>query len=1009
MKAFILSISAFLLIGATLLSQQPNAGRAVDFGTQVLPILQNSCYSCHSGNRPIGGLRLDARSFAMRAIVPGNGKDSRVVHRLEGMDGEPQMPFGLAPLPAEQIETLKAWIDQGARWPDAFAGDEHWSYIKPVKPALPPVKDEKWVRNPIDRFVLARLEKEGLHPSPEASKETLIRRLSLDLIGLPPTPAEVDAFVRDTRPDAYDRLVDKLLASDRYGERWARLWLDLGRYADSNGYEKDDRRSMWPYRDWVIKALNSNMHFDQFAIEQVAGDMLPNATNDQKIATGFLRNSMFNNEGGVDPEENNWNIQLDRATTVSTVFLGSTIGCAECHDHKFDPFTQKQFYSMVAFFNNADFGKNGATFSEPVLDLPGPAQAAKRDELNAEIKKWQAQLNDTSAAAQEHQKVWEQSILDEQPKWQSLAHSHVESTGGSTLKVNSDNSVLASGTNPETDTYVIDAKTPLREITGIRLEAIPDTSLPHGGPGRDYYGNFMIREVTVEVGRATDKLTRVAMKEPAMDDNAGNSQQGPGKKFPQVWVVDVSKEENNQRLPRQMVLVPEKPVSLGKNGVMRISIVQTTEGGHQGIGKFRLSVTDSTTPKRIVEVTAALRPVLNIAPDQRTKPQAMQMATRYRNQSADLASIRGTIKDLQAELKTLGIPTTLVMSENPAVDQPGATIRIRGSFTSKSGEVLADVPSFLGALPSGQPRNRLALAKWLVNRDNPLTARVAVNHIWETYFGRGIVETSEDFGTQGSRPSHPELLDWLATEFMEHDWDMKALHRLIVTSATYRQASQATPELIEKDPFNILLSRGARFRVEAEMVRDVTLSVSGLLSSKIGGPSVFPYQPNGVWELPYEGESDKWVMSSGEDRYRRGMYTLIRRAAPYPSMTVFDSTSREYCTARRNRTDTPLQALTTLNDPSFFEAAQAMARRIVKEGGTDPKSRITYGFVLATSRPPRGVEQDMLLTAFETERRYFTAHAKEAESIAAKPDAELAAWTMVSRGLLNLDETLTRH
>jgi hypothetical protein len=472
-------------------------------------------------------------------------------------------------------------------------------------------------------------------------------------------------------------------------------------------------------------------------------------------------------------------------------------------------------------------------------------------------------------------------------------------------------------------------------------------------------------------------------------------------------VVDVSKEENNQRLPRQMVLVPEKPINSA--GMLRISIAQATEGGHQGIGRFRLSVTTAPDPARIVEVTAVLRPVLSIPPDKRTKQQATQMTARYRNQAAELAPIRNKIKDLQAQVQALGIPTTLVMSENAAVPQPGATIRIRGSFTSKSGEVQADIPAFLGALPAGEPRNRLALAKWLVSRDNPLTARVAVNHIWETYFGRGIVETSEDFGTQGSRPSHPELLDWLATEFMDSGWDMKAMHRLIVTSATYRQSSKATPELMEKDPANILLSRGARFRVEAEMVRDITLSASGLLSSKIGGPSVFPYQPNGVWELPYEKDSDTWAMSTGEDRYRRGIYTFIRRAAPYPAMTVFDATSREYCTPRRSHTDTPLQALTTLNDPAFFEAAQAMARRILKEGGSSTKSRIDYGFMLATSRHPQGTELDMLLTAFDTERKYFAGHVNEATAIAAKPDAELAAWTMLSRGLLNLDETLTRH
>jgi hypothetical protein len=706
---------------------------------------------------------------------------------------------------------------------------------------------------------------------------------------------------------------------------------------------------------------------------------------------------MFNNEGGVDPEENNWNIQLDRATTVSTVFLGSTIGCAECHDHKFDPFTQKQFYSMVAFFNNAEFTKSSTPFTEPSLDIPNTEQAAKRDALNAQIKEWQNKLNDESDAAKASQKAWEQSILDAEKSWQPVHPDRAQSSGGSTLVVSADNSVLASGANPDADTYLLEAKSPLRQITGIRVEALPDSTLPRGGPGRDYYGNFMIRRVTVE---------GAVIKDTAMDDNSGSGSQGPGKKFPQIWVVDVSKEENNQRLPRQMVLIPEKPITLRANETLRIAIEQATEAGHQGLGHFRISVTDSSTPKRIVEITAQLRPVLSIDPEKRTKQQATQMAQRYRNQAPALLPIRNTIKDLQAQVQALGIPNTLVMSENSAVAHPGATIRIRGSFTSKAGDVEADVPSFLGTLPSDQPKNRLALAKWIVSRDNPLTARVAVNHMWETIFGRGIVETAEDFGTQGARPSHPELLDWLAVEFMDRDWDMKAIQRLIVTSAAYRQSSKATPELIEKDPANMLLSRGARFRVEAETVRDITLSASGLLSSKIGGPSVFPYQPNGVWELPYEKDSDTWTISTGEDRYRRGIYTFIRRAAPYPSATVFDATSREYCTPRRNHTDTPLQALTTLNDPAFFETAQAMAKRVLKEGG---KSKVSYAFELVTSRDPDADELHTLETALTTEQQYFKAHRKEAEAVANVPDPELAAWTMLSRDLLNLDETLTRH
>ncbi len=974
----------------------------VDFAKDVQPLLKKSCYGCHSGNRPTGGLRLDVRSLASRAIVPGKAADSKLVKRLEGSGPEARMPMGMPPLPEAQIDKIRQWVDQGAVWPDTAAGQEHWSYLPPTKAPVPAD------RNAIDYFVENRLAKEGLKPSPEASRETLIRRLSLDLIGLPPTPAEVETFVKDTRPDAYQRLVDRLLASDHYGERWARMWLDLARYADSNGYEKDSRRTMWPYRDWVIQALNHNMPFNQFATEQIAGDMLPNPTRQQKIATGFLRNSMFNAEGGVDPEENNWNIQIDRATTLGTTFLGSTIGCTQCHDHKFDPFTQKQFYQMVAFFNNANYVKTGANgkgtaapFTEQQLELPTPDQAAKLAVIQKELDAWQAKLNDASPAAIAKQTAWEHSVLDAEKTWTSIRPISATSNAGTTLTLGSDAAILASGPNPMEDIYTVEAKLPPGEITALRLEAIPALSLPRGGPGRDFYGNFQINKITVEVDG-----TKVAVKETAMDDSSGGGAQGPGRKYAQVWIVDVSREDAGQRLPRQMVLILEKPIRGGGN--LRFTLEQRSEAGKQGLGHFRLSATSSAKPKRIVEVSAKLRPALKIIPAAREKQQAEQLAARYHDKAEELALLRKKIEGLQAQIRALGIPTILIAAENPEVNHPVSFVRIRGSFLNKGDEVRADIPSFLGKLPDNE-KNRLGLAKWIVSRENPLTARVIVNHVWETYFGRGLVETVEDFGTQGTRPSHQDLLDYLAVTFMESGWDLKALHRTIVASATYRQSPAASKELIEKDPANILLSRGARFRVEAEMVRDVALAASGLLSGKIGGPSVMPPQPEGVWELPYSSDTDVWTVSPGEDKYRRGLYTFNRRTAPYPAMTTFDATSREYCTARRNHTDTPLQALTTLNDPAFFEAAQAMAKRILREAGTTPTARVTYGFLLATSRHPKGSETDLLLSALEKERRYFAAHLAEAKSLAGTQDPELAAWTMLSRGLLNLDETLTKQ
>jgi hypothetical protein len=964
------------------------AAQTPDFERDIQPILKTSCAACHSGDKAMGALRLDSRTAALRVITPGKSKESRFMHRVLGLNGEPRMPMG-GKLTDEQITKLQAWIDAGASWPDELSAKDttiskHWAYRKPVQPPVPDVKNRPWVRNAMDNFVMARLEKEGLKPSPEAAREILLRRVYLDLIGLPPSPKEIDAFLADERPDAYERVVDRLLGLPQYGERWARPWLDLARYADTNGFEKDNRRSIWKYRDWVIDAFNRDLPFDRFTIEQIAGDLLPQHTTEELIATGFHRNTMWNEEGGVDKEETHWENLVDRVSTTSTVWLGSTIGCAQCHNHKYDPFTQKEHYRLLAFFNNSDMevAPHGTTtkYVEAVLDLPTPAQAKRRENLKGEIKTLETLLKTRTPELDAAQAQWERDVIAAGKEWVVLEPKRLTASGGTILKQQRDGAVLATGANPRNEIYVIESKLPAGRITGIRMEALPHESLPRGGPGRDPYGNFFLTEFQAEVDGQT-----VAFEKPVVDDGRLKN-----KNLPQLWAVDASRDE--VRLPRQIVFASEEP--FGRKGdKIRIHLTHMSEFSGQGMGHFRLSVTTSAKPETVANVSAKLRALLRIESSQRTPEQSKDLASFYRGVAPSLEAARDRLKELKEELDELGIVTTLVMRDRKDVEHPTAVMRERGQFISPGETVHAGVPAVLHPLPSGEKPNRLGLARWLVSPDNPLTARVTVNRIWEQYFGRGIVETSEDFGTQGAAPTHPQLLDWLATEFMRQNWSMKAMHRLIVTSAAYRQSSVVTPEMQERDPYNKLLARGPRFRLEAEMIRDVTLATSGLLSKKVGGPSVFPYQPEGIWDIPYS--DDKWEISDGEDRYRRGLYTFLRRTAPYPSMLTFDATSREICTVRRIRTNTPLQALTTLNDPAFFEGAQAMAKRVLAEAGGDTRSRIEYAFRLCTARRPKPAELERIVRWYEFEK--------------AAQGSEEKAWTMVSNVLLNLDETLTKE
>lgn len=1001
------------------------------FATKVRPILASRCYGCHGSEVQQNGLRLDSLANLLKGsesgkiVVAGHSDQSRIIRRLTAKE-RPLMPYGGPPLSNEEIAVIRQWIDAGARGPDSSAAIpsikalRHWAYTKPMRSPIPEVENAAWCRNPIDNFILSKLEKSGLQPSEEADKATLIRRVYLDVIGLPPSPQEVDAFLSDKSPNAYEKLVDRLFGSPRYGERWARHWLDLARYADSNGYEADRRRTAWEYRDWLIRALNQDMSFREFTIEQIAGDMLPNPSQDQLIATGFNRNSMLNQEGGVDPEEYYWYSLVDRTNTTASVWLGLTLGCAQCHNHKFDPLTQKDYYRFLAFYSNSEYkeGPEGDRWvREPELELPTPDQEKKSGELRGRIAELQKVLDTQTPQLDAAQKSWEAEMRVGDQRWTTLLPDRYESAGGAAMTSLPDGSILAAGKNPQADTYILVARSEDKLITGIRIEVLGDSRLPNGGPGRDPEGNFFLSRFEMQIAPAgdPDRKQLVNWKDAAADEsqedyNIKRIVQRSERDEDRVrgWAIDASTHSPR----REAVFVPEKPFGFPGGTILTITLKHEMRHASRNIGRFRLSVTTSDAPEFVVKIPARSRPLLDVPEQKRTTEETQKLAAAHRAVAASLEPTRKQIAKLQEELENLGIVTAMIMRERSGIARPAAYIRERGSFTSKGDLVYADVPSVLGPLPETAVPNRLALAQWLVSDDNPLTARVTVNHFWEAIFGHGIVETAEDFGSQGDLPSHPELLDWLATEFEQKGWSMKAIQRLMVTSATYRQSSHVTSELLARDPYNKLYARGPRFRVEAEMVHDIVLSAGGLLSSKMYGPSVFPYQPEGILDLPYNDE--KWIESKGDDRYRRAIYTMIHRSAPYPSLSTFDAPSRETCTVRRVRTNTPLQALAVLNDPYFFDAARAMAKRMLSEGGTSTKECATYGFRLAVSRQPKQSELDQILDFYNQELAAYQLDPQAAmKTVNEKPASMtnapvLAAWTMVANVLLNMDETISK-
>ena len=984
-------------------AHQAARGQApIDFARDIQPIFKQDRAECHGPAKARARLRLHTPELILKGglsgppVTPHKSDVSLLMRRVLGLDGEDQMPLDGDPLPEAAIALLRGWIDQGALMPGsaatsasagagATADPEHWSYVKPARPELPAVARTAWPRTPLDRFVLARLEREKLTPSPDAPKATLLRRVSLDLTGLPPSPAELDAFLADATADAYDRVVDRLLASPRYGERWARPWLDLARYADTNGYEKDNRRSIWKYRDWVIDALNRDLPFDQFTIEQIAGDMLPDATDpqrslEQKIATGFHRNAMTNEEGGVDPDESMYEVLVDRVNTTATVWLGSTIGCAQCHNHKYDPFSQKDYFRLLAFFANSDYDSrtfgDGTRYFEGRLDLATAEQEAARKRAQAVIDGLELELKTMTPAVRGAQEQWEQSLRAAERSWIPLVPAHARATNGVTLTALPDHSLLASGPNPVLTSYEITVTTPAQGITGLRLETLPDRSLPRSGPGRDAYGHFRVTGIEVEIAAAATapgaKGQAVAFRTIKVDDSAYpfepadllSAGSGPANRKGGSWAINAMRDRDAERVPRHAVLAAQTPFGFsgGTRITVRIHHLDGTIG--QGIGRLRLSATTAPDPLAGSELAARLRPILAQPASERSPAHVEELAAFFRSTAPSLLPTRDALTAARKALADLQIPSTLVMKERPSFERPSYEVRERGSFTARGDRVYARTPDALHPMRDDLPANRLGLARWLIDEQQSARRPRHGQPLWEQIFGRGIVETSEDFGAQGALPTHPDLLDWLATEFVAGKWSQKAILRTIVRSATYRQSSAVSAALEARDPYNRLLARGPRVRMEAEMVRDSALAASGLLSPKMHGPSVYPMQPPGIWNMPYN--SDKWTTSDGEDRYRRSLYTFWRRTSPYPSFMTFDATSREFCQVRRVRTNTPLQALTLLNDPAYFETARALARRMLQDpaAGAAASARAAFGIKLVLSREARPDELTRLAALY---------------------------------------------
>lgn len=1158
-------------------------GDEVQFERDVRPILAASCTACHGADKDKAELRLDVRERAFAGayagtapvIVPGRSSESSLYLRLVSDDEDERMPQKAPRLSEAQIEVLRRWIDEGAKWPDSAAGSEakgvgHWAYSPPVRAMPPAVRGAGWVREPIDAFVLARLEREGLRPAPEADRATLLRRLSLDLIGLPPSVAELEAFERDERSDAYELQVQRLLASPHFGERMARPWLDLARYADTQGYEKDDRRTQWPYRDWVVDAFNENLPFDRFSVLQLAGDLVEGAGPRERVATGFHRNTMLNEEGGTDEEEFRSDAVLDRVNTTASVWLGSTLACAQCHDHKYDPFSQREYFELYAIFNST---VDGGRAREPQLSVFDAGRAAQVAELEERAEECERGLAAADEEFDAQQALWERSALQrvsQSGAWTVLRPTKALTTGRRELEVQADDSVLARGEAPATEVLELVFEPGELSFDVLQLEALRDASLPAGGPGGSPGGNFVLSSIDAYALRADGAQERVGLSaaeasyeqasdkyraahsiDPSNDTgwavggappgaalfarfataetthlaagdrlhlvlkhvspNLGHSlgrmrvstrrdavvrelvdgisltpwrfvgpfrfasQQAAAESTPppqrehlegrehaasydgelawrerpelvdrvpqrldganQVWMLErrilaararplelfvgaddqlrlwlngelVASSDNFSTFTDQPLRV-EVPLREGEN---RLLLKLVNFGGASG---FVFDTGLETSERVTEELEAAL------SSRERSEAQSRELREHFRRRVSERGrALAAELDKARAEAARLRreAPTVLVMEERAEARE--TRVFQRGSFLSPAERVEPGVPAVLGSFEANGVPPRLAFARWLVSRANPLAARVHVNRLWEMLFGRGLVASSDDFGTRGDAPTHPELLDWLAVEFMESGWDQKALLARIVNSATYRQSSDVDAASFEADPPNALLARGARYRLEAELLRDLALEASGLLVKRLGGPSVMPPQPPGVWRSAYS--ADDWADAKGDERFRRGLYTFWKRTAPYLTFALFDAPSREVACTRRESTNTPLQALALLDDPVFVEASYALALRTLREAESDG-ARVEHAFALCTSRRPTEKDSAALLELLRDARAVFAADSDSARARVraaaafvphggSEHDAvELAAWMSVASVLLNLDETVTRR
>lgn len=1142
----------------------------LDFNRDIRPILSNKCFRCHGpdeeerGGGGEHGLRLDTPE-GMRedlgghfAIVPGKPTESHIIARVLSDDPGEVMPppeAGQRLTPAE-VELLRQWIEQGAPF------SMHWSYNVPQRPAVPEVTDaseKAWIKNAIDHFVLQRLKQENWSPQAEADKHALVRRVALDVTGLPPTPEEVQEFLADPASNAYEKMVDRFLAKEAYGEHWARMWLDLARYADSAGYADDPPRTIWAYRDYVIQAFNKNLPFDRFTIEQIAGDLLPNPTDEQKVATAFHRNTLTNNEGGTNDEEFRNVAVVDRVNTTYAVWMGTTMACAQCHTHKYDPLTQKEYYQSFALFNNSEDADRGD--ESPLFEVWTEEQLQQRQTLQQQLAEDQKILDTMTPELQQALKTWE-TALPRQPQWQTPKVLAVKSEGGVDLKFDENTSIIRSTVGAAKDNFEIELDlttlTPAggNAIAALQIETLTDSTLPGNGPGWSG-GNFVLSEVQatllppdgtktsgrfiriehpganrilslaeVEVFSNGENIAKQGSATQSSTDFGGDAQRAIDgntdghyfqsnsvthsqanstdpwwevdlkSTFPieqiSVWnrtdggaaimerlkgavvkilddqkqtiwentIADTSKPDvawsldGSQTLrfatafadfnqdgfnaanlvakkldpkkgwavggatgrDHQLTLVAQQPAQWLPGSRLRIRLLQQSPHVQHILGKFRIQVTSDAEITKWAAIPADIQSIILISDGERTASQQTQLATYYRTIAEQLEPVRQRVAERRQALASLKPTTTVpVMKELPTDRLRITKVHNRGNFMDLGDEVPPGIPAIFQN-GNEKVQDRLALARWLVSRDNPLTARVTVNRYWEQLFGTGLVATAEEFGSQGDQPTHPELLDWLAVEFMDNGWDMKALLKTMLMSATYRQNSKVSRELAQLDPDNRLLGRGPRFRLPAETIRDQALAVAGLLSKKMFGPPVKPPQPSLGLSAAF-GSSTDWQTSAGDDRYRRGIYTTWRRSNPYPSMSTFDAPNREVCTLRRVRTNTPLQALVTLNDMVYIEAAQAFGRIVIQHEGTI-EQKLEFALSRALSRPVTPEEVDVLHKLYEKALAILKSQPEEARKLASEPigavpdgadTTELAAWTVVCNSIFNLDEFLMRR